>query len=122
MRDEGAAGPTRGMFYVEHFVEEDVLDDELRNGGMIHAAIEKNLIWAGIVAAELAAPSAFAPAEMRASESSGEIFFVHRVKQCRKIEVAALRIRGGRANASAAHALNALASALRASVVEIRLH
>jgi len=47
---------------------------------MIHAAIEKNLIGAGIVAAELAAPGAFAPAKMRAGESSCEIFFVERIK------------------------------------------
>ena len=54
--------------------------DELGNGGMIHTAIEKDLIGAGIVAAELAAPSAFAPAEMRAGDSSGEISFIQRIK------------------------------------------
>ena len=70
--DERAAGAARGMFYVEHFVVEDILDDELRDEGMIHAAIEKDLVRARVVAAELAAPRTSAPAKMRALESSCE--------------------------------------------------
>src|SRR6476646_5777148 len=65
--NEGAAGAARGMFDVEHFVVEDVFDDVLRDERMIHAAVKKDLIGAGIVATELATPAAIAPAEMRAN-------------------------------------------------------
>jgi len=76
--DERAAGATRGMFNVEHFVIKDVFDDELRNKRMIHAAIEKDLVGAGIVTAELAAPAAGAPTEMGSSERTAEKFPVER--------------------------------------------
>ena len=39
MGEEAAAGASRGMFDVKHLVVEDVLDGDLRDGGMIHAAI-----------------------------------------------------------------------------------
>ena len=39
MGDEAAAGAARGMLDVEHFVVEDVFDGNLRDAGMIHAAI-----------------------------------------------------------------------------------
>ena len=66
MRKQAAAGAARGMLDVQHFVIENVLDDKLRNARLIHAAIEKNLVGAGIVAAELAAPAAGAPSDVRA--------------------------------------------------------
>ena len=37
--DEAAAGTSGGMFDVKHFVVEDVLDGDLRDGGVVHAAI-----------------------------------------------------------------------------------
>jgi len=39
MRNEAATGAARGMFDMEHFVVEDVFDGDLRNSGMVHAAI-----------------------------------------------------------------------------------
>lgn len=66
MGEEAAAGAAGGMLDVEHFVVEDVLDSDLGDGGVIHAAIQEDLIGAGIVAAELAAPTANAPADVRA--------------------------------------------------------
>lgn len=39
MRDETAAGAAGGVFDMEHFVVEDVFDGDLRDAGMIHAAI-----------------------------------------------------------------------------------
>jgi hypothetical protein len=39
MGDEAAAGAARGVLDVEHFVVEDVLNGNLRDGGMIHPAI-----------------------------------------------------------------------------------
>lgn len=69
MRDERAAGASRGMLDVEHLVIEDVFDDELRNGRMIHAAIEKNLIGAGIVTTELASPGPSTPTQMWTSKA-----------------------------------------------------
>ena len=70
--DEAATGASGGVFDMEHFVIEDIFDDELRDERMVHAAVEKDLVGAGVVAAELAAPTAPAPAEMRALEISRE--------------------------------------------------
>jgi hypothetical protein len=39
MGDKAAAGAACGVLDVEHFVVEDVLDGNLRDGGMIHSAI-----------------------------------------------------------------------------------
>lgn len=39
MGDEAAARAARGMLNVEHFVVEHVFDGNLRDAGMIHAAI-----------------------------------------------------------------------------------
>jgi len=39
MGDEAAAGAAGRMFYVEHLVVEHVFDGDLRDAGMIHAAI-----------------------------------------------------------------------------------
>ncbi len=62
------------MLYVEHFVVEDVLDGALRDVGAIHAAIEQDVIGAGVVAAELTAPGSIAPADVGAGEFSFEVF------------------------------------------------
>jgi hypothetical protein len=40
MGDEAAAGAARRVFYVEHFVVEDVLDGDLGHAVMIHSAIQ----------------------------------------------------------------------------------
>ena len=109
------------MFDVKHFMEEDVFHDELRDAGMVHAAIEKNLIGARIVTTELAAPGAGAPAEMRTHKVSFEEFSVQTIEHLCEIEKAALRISGGGADAGAAHALDALAGTLRAGVFKVRL-
>jgi len=42
MRNQRAAGAARGMLDVKHFVVKNIFDDELRNGGMIHAAVEQD--------------------------------------------------------------------------------
>ena len=63
VRDEAAAGATRGMFDVQHLVVKNILNDKLRHFRAIHAAIQQNLIGAGIVAAELSAPAAAAPSD-----------------------------------------------------------
>jgi hypothetical protein len=121
MGDKRTAGAASGMFDVKHFVVEDVFDDELRDERMIHAAIEKDLIGAGIVATELAAPGASAPTEMGAGERAAEEFLVERFEYRREVEVETLRVGGRGADAGTAHTLNALASALGAGVIEIRL-
>ena len=76
VRDEAATGAARGMFDVKHFVEEDVLDSELRNVGAVHAAIQKNLVGSGIVAAELATPASQAPTDVRTLKLAFEIFSI----------------------------------------------
>ena len=68
VRDQAAAGAAGGMLDVKHFVIEHVFDDKLRDFGAVHAAIEKDLIGAGIIAAELAAPAAGAPTDVGANE------------------------------------------------------
>lgn len=73
MGEEAAAGTARGMLDVEHFVVEDVFDGDLGNGGMIHSAIQEDLIGAGVVAAELAAPASRTPADVRAPQTAREI-------------------------------------------------
>jgi len=106
---------------MEHFVIEDVFDDVLRDERMIHAAIEQDLIGAGIVASELSTPGTSTPAEMRASERAAEKFLVEGFEHGRKVEVKTLRAGGGGTDARTAHALNALAGALGAGVIEIGL-
>ena len=76
MGDERAAGAARRMFDVQHLVVEDVLDGTLRDIGAIHAAIEQDVVGAGVVATELAAPGAIAPADVGASEFSFEVLSV----------------------------------------------
>ena len=76
MRDEATAGAASGVLDVEHLVIEDVLDGELRDIGTVHAAVQQNVIGAGIVAAELAAPSASAPSDMGTGEFSFKVFRV----------------------------------------------
>jgi len=120
MGDKAAAGATRGMFDVEHFVVEDVFDGDLRDRGMIHAAVEQNLVGARIVATKLAAPAARAPADVRALQISQEIFFVQLPEHFFEIEVAALRACGSQANAAAAHLADAAARAIRARIVQVR--
>ncbi len=56
------------MLHVQHLVVEDIFHDKLGNAGPIHASIQENLIGPGVVAAELAAPTASAPAYMRPFE------------------------------------------------------
>lgn len=64
--DQGAAGAAGGMFDMEHLVVEDVFYGALGDSGMIHAAVEQDVARAGIVAAELAAPTLGAPADVGA--------------------------------------------------------
>src|SRR5580704_8398476 len=109
------------MLHVKHLMVENIFHDKLRDAGAIHASIEQDLIRAGIVAAKLAAPTASAPADVRALQRVLEIFFVELIKQRGEIEVAALRSGVAKANATAAHVIDALASALRTGVGEIRL-
>ena len=76
MRDEAATGAARGVFNVEHLVVENVFDGALRDIGAVHASIEKNLIGAGIVASELAAPAAKTPSDVRLGQLACKIFRV----------------------------------------------
>lgn len=121
MRDQRTSRAARRMFDVEHFVVKDVLHDELRNGGMVHAAVEKDLVGSRIVTAKLAPPGATAPAKMRASKIAFEKLSIQRIEHLHEIEEASLRTGCRGADARAAHTLNALPSALRAGVVKIWL-
>jgi hypothetical protein len=74
--DQRAAGAARRVLHVQHFVIEDVFDSALRHIGAVHAAIEQDVVGAGIVAAELAAPRAGTPSDVGASELSFKVFHV----------------------------------------------
>src|ERR1700737_1340493 len=120
MREKRAAGATRRMLDVQHLVEKDVLDGEMRDTRSIHPANEKIVIGARIVAAELAAPTAVAPTDVRTLQSPSEIFCVQLVEKLVQVEVAALRTSGPGTNTSPAHMVDARASSMRASVFEVR--
>ena len=64
--DQGAAGAVGGVLHVEHFVVEDVFYGAFGDVGAVHAAVEQDVAWAGVVAAELAAPAFCAPADVGA--------------------------------------------------------
>jgi len=119
--NESAAGASRGMLDVEHLVEQDIFDGALRNAGMIEAAVEQNLVGAGIVTAELASPAAEAPADMGFMQLAGEIFVIQLVEEFFQIEVPALRASGTQADTVPAHTIHAAARSARASVFEVRL-
>ena len=72
MREQRATGAAGGMLDVKHLVIEDVFDGVGRDGGMIHAAVEDDLVGAGIEAAELATPVAGAPTDVGALEPASK--------------------------------------------------
>ena len=74
--DQAAAGAAGGVLDVQHLMIQDVLHGASRDSGAVHAAIEQDVIGAGVVTAELAAPTAGAPADVRAGEFSFEEFIV----------------------------------------------
>src|SRR5580765_4614416 len=76
MGNEAAAGAAGRVFYVEHFVIEDVLDGDSGDGWMIHSAVQKDLIGSRVVTAELAAPISRTPADVGPIQTTGKIFFV----------------------------------------------
>ena len=81
MGDEAAAGTARGMFDMQHFMIQDVLDDKLGDAWPVHAAIEDDLVGAGIVGAELAAPTAAAPGDVRVGEGVRKVSFVETAEE-----------------------------------------
>jgi hypothetical protein len=62
-----AAGAPGGMLDVEHLVIEDVFHGALRDVRAVHAAIEQYVTRSWVVAAELAAPTSDAPANVRSN-------------------------------------------------------
>lgn len=107
---------------MEHLVEEDVLDDESRDTGAVHAAIQYDLIGAGIVAAKLAAPGAAAPADVWPSQHALKVALVQFVKHLGEVEVEAGRTGWRAANPPPAHTVDTIAGAVGTRVFEIRRH
>src|SRR6516164_2646042 len=120
VRDQGATGAPRGVLHVQHFVEENVLHDELRNARAVHAAVQDDLVRARIVATELAAPSPSAPTDVRAAKFARKVFSVETVEEGHKIVVTSLRRHMRKAHAVATHAANASAGPLRTSIEKVR--
>src|SRR5437879_6031384 len=117
MRNHAAAGAASGMFDVQHLVKQNVFHSACRNAGTIHAAIQKNLIWAGIVTTKLPPPASRAPANVRALQLAGKVFSIQIIEEPVQIEMVPPRIRGGQANAPTAHAVHAGARAIGARVI-----
>ena len=109
------------MFYVQHLVIENVLDGELRNARTIHSAIQQNLIGAGIEAAELAAPTAQAPADGRALQYAGKILLIEFFKKHDEIKMPSFGTAVARAHALAAHLADAFTGAIGFGVVDVWL-
>src|SRR2546423_7831222 len=76
MRDEATPRSPGRMLHVQHFVEQHVFDSELRHARTIHAAVQQDVLWTWVVAAELPAPCALAPANVRSPQLSCKIFYV----------------------------------------------
>ena len=120
MGDHGAARAASGMLDVQHLVEQDIFHGARWNAWTIHAAIQQNLIRAGIEAAELPPPASRAPANVRTLQLAGKIFSIQVIEERVQIEMVPARVRRGQANASAAHAVHAGARAIRARIIQIR--
>src|ERR1700676_3297032 len=121
VRDQSAAGAPRGMLDVQHLVVQNVFDGAARDRGAVHAAIQQNLVGAGIVAAELAAPASCAPADSGALQSAGKKTRIQIVEHLIEIEVLPLRTGVLQSNTGAAHLADAASRAVRTRVTEIRL-
>ena len=93
MGDHGAAGTASGMLDVQHLVEQNVFHSARWNAGTIHAAIQKNLIGAGIVTAKLPPPVSRAPANVRALQLAGKVFSIQLIEESVQIEMVSVRVR-----------------------------
>src|SRR5438093_13431905 len=71
MRNHAAARAASGMFDVQHFVEQNIFHGACGNARTIHAAIQKDLIGAGIVTTKLPPPASRAPSNVRALQLAG---------------------------------------------------
>src|SRR5258708_12469743 len=61
------------MLHMQHLVKQDIFHGELRHARPVHAAVQQNMIWPGIVAAELPTPASIAPANMPALQLAVKI-------------------------------------------------
>jgi len=120
--DYAATGAARGMLDVQHFVEENILHHKLWNAGTVHAAVQDDLVRAGIVATELAAPSPCAPSHVWAVEFARKVLLIETLEERRKIMVPSLRRDMGKADAVPTHAADAFTGAVRTGVRKIRLN
>src|SRR4029077_1786396 len=73
VRHQAAARAPRGMLHVQHLVKQNIFHRELRHAPPVHAAIEQNVVWPGIIAAKLPPPASIAPANIRALQRTVKI-------------------------------------------------
>jgi hypothetical protein len=107
---------------VQHFVEENVLDHKLWNAVTVHAAVQDDLVRAGIVTTELATPSPGAPSHVWAVEFARKVFLIETIEERRKIVVPSLRREMGEADALPTHTTDAFTGAVRTGVRKIGLN
>ena len=120
MRNHAAARAASGMLDMQHLVEQNVFHSACRNAGTIHAAIQKDLIWAGIVTTKLPPPDSRAPSDVRAAQLTGKVFSIQLIEKTVQIEMVPARVRRCQANAPAAHAVHAGARAIGARIFQVR--
>jgi len=91
MRDQAAARAPRGMLHMQHLVKQNIFDRELRHARAVHAPVQQNVIWPGIVASELPAPAFLAPSDVRALKLAVKICGVQVFEKFFQIEMPSLR-------------------------------
>ena len=110
------------MLDVQHFVEENVLHHKLWNAGTVHAAVQDDLVRAGIVTTELPAPSPCAPSDVWAVEFARKVLLIETLEERRKIMVPSLRRDLGEGDAVPTHKADAFTGAARTGIRKIRLN
>jgi hypothetical protein len=58
---------------MQHFVKQHIFHRELRHALAIHAPVQQDVIWSGIVATELPPPASIAPANVRTLQRAVKI-------------------------------------------------
>src|SRR6266850_7301811 len=64
VRHQTATGTPGWVLHMQHLVKQHIFHRELRHTRAIHSPVQQDMIWPGIVAAELPSPASIAPANV----------------------------------------------------------
>ena len=121
MRHHATARAASRVLHVQHLVKQYIFHRARRNPRTIHPPIQQNLIWSGIVTAELPPPAPRAPSDMRALQPSLKVFGIQLIEKPVQIEMVSARVRRRQPDAPTAHLVHAAARAIGPRVLQIRL-